>query len=112
VKLLFDANISHRIVRMLDDLFPESTHIAFVGFSGETADQAIWQFAKEQDFAIATADSDFVRLAETRGAPPKIIRLERMDCSTEVAAALVRRYAVAITEFGKSTKPILLLRRN
>jgi predicted nuclease of predicted toxin-antitoxin system len=112
VKLLFDANISFRIVRMLDDLFPDSTHTALVGFSGETADQIIWQFAKEYDFAIVTADGDFIQLVETRGAPPKIIRLERMDYSTEVAAALLRRYAVAIAEFGRSSKPILLLRRN
>jgi len=112
VKLLFDANISFKIVRLLDDLFPDLTPVALVGFSGETADHIIWQFAKEHDFAIATADGDFIHLVETLGAPPKIIRLERMEYSTEVAAALLRRYAVAIAEFGKSSKPILLLRRN
>jgi hypothetical protein len=34
-----------------------------------------------------------------------------MDYSTEVAADLIRRYAVAFTEFEKSAKPVLVLRR-
>jgi predicted nuclease of predicted toxin-antitoxin system len=112
VKLLFDANISRRIVRLLDDLFPESTHITLVGLAGETDDETIWEFASENGLAIVTADADFLKLSDTRGAPPKVIRLERMDYSTEVAAALIRRYAVAINEFGKSAKLVLVLRRN
>ena len=112
MKLLFDANISRRIVPLLVDLFPKSTHITLVGFSGETADQTIWEYAEENNFAIVTADADFVKLAERRGAPPQIVRLERMDYPTQVAAALIRRNAVAIVEFGKSARPILVLRRN
>ena len=83
-----------------------------VGLSGETPDQTIWEFARKKGFAIVTADADFIRLAETQGAPPKIIRLERMDYSTEVAATLIRRYAVAINEFTKTVKPVLILRRD
>ena len=112
MKLLFDANISRKIVRMLEDLFPESTQTTLIGFSGETADKIIWEFAKVEMFAIVTADADFVRLAEIHGAPPQIIRLEKMDYSTEVAAALIRRYSLAITEFEKSARPVLILRRN
>jgi predicted nuclease of predicted toxin-antitoxin system len=112
VKLLFDANISRRIVPMLADLFPESSHISLVGLSGETPDKTIWEFAKEEGFGIATADADFITLAERHGAPPQIIRLERMDYSTEIAAALIRRYALAITEFEKSARSVLTLRKN
>jgi len=111
VKLLFDANISRRIVRMLDDIFPGSTHVSLAGFASETSDGVIWEFAKRTGFAIVTADADFVNAAQIHGAPPKVIRLERMDYSTEVAATLIRHYAVAITEFGKSTRPLMLLRR-
>jgi predicted nuclease of predicted toxin-antitoxin system len=111
VKLLFDANISRRIVPMLSDLFPESTHTTLMGLSGETPDKIIWEFAKANGFSILTADADFVRLAEIHGAPPKIIRLEKMNYSTEVAATIIRRYAVAIIEFEKSTKSVLVLRR-
>jgi len=111
VKLLFDANISRKIVSLLADLFPESSHTNFVGLSGETPDKTIWDFAKQERFAIVTADADFIRLAKLYGAPPQIIRLERMDYSTQVAAALLRRNAIVITEFEKSARPVLVLRR-
>jgi predicted nuclease of predicted toxin-antitoxin system len=105
VKLLFDANLSRKIV------FPGSSHISQVGLAGETPDAAIWEYAKQNGFAIVTADADFLRLADQRGAPPQVVRLERMDYSTEAAAQLIRRYAIAFTEFEKSAKPVLILRR-
>lgn len=111
MKLRFDANISRRIVPLLADLFPESAHISDLGLSGEAPDSDIWEFAKREGFAIVTADADFIRLVERYGARPQVIRLERMDYSTEEAALLIRRYAVAIAEFEKSTFPTLSLRR-
>lgn len=55
MKLLFDANISRRILPTLADLFPESAHITLLGFSGETLDKTIWEFARQERFAIVTA---------------------------------------------------------
>jgi predicted nuclease of predicted toxin-antitoxin system len=112
VKLLFDANLSRRIVPLLEDLFPESSHISRVGLSGETPDLVIWGFAKQNGFTIVTSDVDFLRLADLHGDPPKVIRLDRMDYSTEIAAELIRRYAIAIAEFEKSVRPVMILRRS
>lgn len=112
MKLLFDANLSRKVVTLLRDLFPESSHISQVGLAGETSDLAIWEFAKQNGFAIVTADSDFLRLGKLNGAPPQVIRLERMDYSTQAAAELIRRYAIAITEFEKSARVAMILRRN
>ena len=111
MKLLFDANISRRIVPLLEDLFPTATHTTLIGLLGETSDETIWEFARANRFTIVTADKDFVRLAEANGPPPQVVRLEKMDYSTEVAAELIRRYAVAINDFGKGAKPVLILRR-
>ena len=111
MKLLFDANISRKIVPLLDDLFPKSTHTTLAGLAGETSDETVWEFARDHSFAIVTADKDFVRLAEVNGPPPQVVRLEKMDYSTEVAADLIRRYAVAINDFGKGAKALLVLRR-
>ena len=96
---------------MLDDLFPGSKHIAHIGLSGETPDRLIWEFAKTNGFAITTADADFLQLAETHGSPPQIIRLEKMDYSTEAAANLIRRYSIAIKEFERTARSVFLLRR-
>ena len=89
MKLLFDANISRRIIPLLEDLFPKSTHTTLIGLSGETPDETIWKFALANDFTIVTADKDFVRLAEASGPPPQVVRLEKMDYSTEVAADML-----------------------
>ncbi len=112
MKLLFDANLSRRIVPFLEDLFPRSTHTTLVGLSGETSDGTIWEFARAHGFTIVTADKDFVRLAESQGPPPQVVRLEKMDYSTEAAAELIRRYAVAINDFGKGAKAVLILHRS
>ena len=47
--------ISRKIVRQLDDLFPESSHVGLIGFSGKTPDNTICNFAGQNDFAIVTA---------------------------------------------------------
>lgn len=112
MKLLFDANLSRRIVPLLEDLFPGSQHITRAGLAGETPDAAIWEFGRLNQFAIVTADADFVRLSERLGVPPQVIRLERMNYSTETAAELIRRYAIAIIEFERSFEPLLILRRD
>lgn len=111
MKLLFDANISRKIVPMLHDLFPGSSQVMLLGLSSETPDKAIWDVAKEGNYAIVTADTDFARLSAQFGAPPKVIELEHMDYSTATAGALIRRNAVAIAQFELSDKNLLILRR-
>ena len=45
MKLLFDQNLSHRLVSMLADIFPDSAHVR--NFDLQRADDAtIWEFAK------------------------------------------------------------------
>ena len=97
---------------MVDDLFPGSSQVMLLGLSGETPDQSIWEAAKEGKSTIVTADADFVQLSARHGAPTKVIRWERMDYSTEIAATLIRRYGIVITDFEKSDKNILVLRRS
>jgi hypothetical protein len=45
VKLLFDENLSHRLVSKLADLFPDSTHVRDVGLKSMD-DPLVWDFAK------------------------------------------------------------------
>ncbi len=58
MKLLFDANLSHKLVAGLEDLFPESLHVRTADLKGHE-DIAIWAFAKRAGFVIVTLDSDF-----------------------------------------------------
>jgi Domain of unknown function (DUF5615) len=52
MKLLFDQNLSPRLVRRLADLYPGSEHVFNVGL--ERADDVdVWNYAREQGFMIA-----------------------------------------------------------
>ena len=56
MKLLFDENISPRLPRLLASEFPNSTHIDLINMRG-TSDNAIWDYAFENNFIIVSKDS-------------------------------------------------------
>ena len=64
VKLLFDANLSPRLVTRLADLFPDSIS---TGLDRFTTDETIWNYARLNGLTIVTADADFLRLSIDRG---------------------------------------------
>ena len=75
MNLLFDQNISFRIVRILKDLYPEAKQVKDVGLEN-SSDLVIWQYAKENNCAIVTFDADFYGLSLVKGIPPKIIMVK------------------------------------
>jgi len=111
MKLLLDENLSYRLLAAIHDLFPGSLHVTQVGLSSGTPDRKIWDYARQNGFAILTADTDFVTLANTLGAPPKVILLESCDYPTGIAAQALRANAVRFSEFAASRAPLLILRR-
>ena len=74
MKLLFDQNLSHRLPRLLADLFPGSVHVRSLALD-QASDDEIWEFAKAKDFCIVTQDSDFAERSRLYGAPPKVVWL-------------------------------------
>lgn len=58
MKLLFDENLSHRLVRILASEFPDSTHVRDIGLRG-VEDARLWSHACAHGFAIVSKDSDF-----------------------------------------------------
>lgn len=57
MKLLFDQNISFRIVNKLIDSFPDCKHVSHFGLM-DCEDPDIWQFARNQNYIIVT----FIRI--------------------------------------------------
>ncbi|MBI4604306.1 MAG: DUF5615 family PIN-like protein [Planctomycetes bacterium] len=82
MKLLFDQNLSHRLVSLLGDLFPGSAHVRDFGLA-LAPDPAVWAFAKVQAYTIVSKDDDFHQLSFLHGAPPKVVWLRFANCSTE-----------------------------
>lgn len=81
MKLLFDQNISHRIINILPPGFSECKQVSHVGLK-DCDDIDIWQYAKNNHFSIVTFDSDFYDLSLINGWPPKIIWLRTGNLTT------------------------------
>jgi predicted nuclease of predicted toxin-antitoxin system len=98
VKLLFDENLSRRLVDFLADLYPGSTHVSSVELLS-SPDVSIWEFARTRSYTIVTADADFFELSTMFGPPPKVVWLRRWGYSTRDAVAILRGQMVRILEF-------------
>lgn len=94
MKLLFDQNLSPRLVNRLADLYPDSSHVYSIGLD-TASDPVIWQYARDNEFIIVTRDADFSDMNVMRGFPPKVIWIRRSNCTTgEIALMLRSNYAM------------------
>jgi predicted nuclease of predicted toxin-antitoxin system len=110
LKLIFDANLSPKLVARLVDLFPGSLHVFQTDLARFTSDEKIWEYARDNALTIVTADSDFLEIARQRGCPPKIIRLEKCNYKTARVEDLLRRNAVRIADLEHNARAALILR--
>ena len=83
MKLLFDQNISQRILKVLPEIYNGSTHVKMEGLIN-LPDRVIWGFAKKNGFIIVTQDSDFNEINSLLGFPPKIIWIRTGNLKTQV----------------------------
>ena len=60
--LLFDENLSERLLQLLLDRCPGSQHIRRLGLGG-ASDLTIWQLAAEQNSILLTKDEDILVLS-------------------------------------------------
>ncbi|MFN8453815.1 MAG: DUF5615 family PIN-like protein [Anaerolineae bacterium] len=77
-----DQNLSPRLVRRLDDLYPNSIHVMEVGLD-RSFDREVWDYARQNDYMIVTKDVDFSEFSILQGFPPKVIWIRRGNCSTK-----------------------------
>lgn len=108
MRLLFDQNLSHRLVGELADEFPESVHVRSLGLDTAT-DQEIWDYAGQHDHLIVSKDSDFRQLAFLLGPPPKAIWLRIGNRSTAAIADVLCSAVDAIADFAGSEEEALLV---
>ena len=85
MRLLFDEQLSEELVKMLDDLFPDSLHIRLLG-AGGAADLSVWQAAREH----------------------QVVWLRIGNCATEDIARLLRNRAEDIRRFETQSEETFL----
>jgi predicted nuclease of predicted toxin-antitoxin system len=82
MRLLLDENLSPKLVRLLDDLFPGSVHVRDVGLKAAD-DSLVWNYAKENSLVICSKDSDLHQRSFVLGFPPKVVWVRLGNCSTQ-----------------------------
>jgi predicted nuclease of predicted toxin-antitoxin system len=110
MKLLFDENLSHKLVARLADLYPDSIHVRDKGLKASD-DTNVWEYAKMNGFVIVSKDEDFHHLSFVQGAPPKVIGISLGNCTTQAVEILLRQNYSTITAFDNDTETAFLLLR-
>ena len=102
MRLLFDQNISFRILSKIKIYFPEAKQVRELGIENYS-DVEIWKFAKENNYTIVTFDGDFYDLSNFKGFPPKIIWLRFGNTKTDFIADIINSRNSIIKDFISST---------
>ena len=93
--LLFDQNLSPRLVNLLADIYPDSAHVDAIGLPTAPVSE-VWEYARQHDYIVVTKDADFSELSLLLGFPPKVIWIRRGNCSTRDIERLLREKYDAI----------------
>ena len=108
MKLLFDENLSPKLVVRLAAQFPDSAHVSRVGLD-QADDATVWTFAGANGLTIVTKDADFSELSLRLGTPPKIIWLRRGNCSVDETVAILRDNADGVRVFLADVRSAVLV---
>lgn len=108
MKLLFDENVSPKLVGLVGGAFPESVHVYDVGLRGAT-DRRIWEHARENGFTLVSKDDDFRQRSFVQGAPPKVVWLQVGNAGTAAIADLLREQVSRLHCFAEEDESALLI---
>ncbi len=100
MKLLFDQNISHKILNFLSDTVLGSTTLKFEKLIN-ARDFEVWEYAKKHGFIIVTQDSDFDNLNSLYGFPPKIIWIRTGNLKTKEIADILINHSQELEKFAE-----------
>ncbi|HYH83793.1 MAG TPA: DUF5615 family PIN-like protein [Longimicrobium sp.] len=107
MKLLFDENLSPKLVRLLSDVYVGCSHIHMLGL-GRAEDVEIWDFAAAEGWTVVSKDADFAQRSMRFGPPPKVIWMRVGNCSVLDSAALLRERYIVIRRFHEDADAALL----
>ena len=107
MRLLFDQNLSRRLVTVLAVEYPASQHVVVLGLDTAT-DRAVWEYARQNGYTIVSKDSDFRQFAFLLGAPPKVIWIQAGNVTTSAIAELLRTNRPRIATFDADPDESLL----
>lgn len=103
MKILLDQNLSYRIIKKLNSIYPEINHVSNFNLQASD-DKVVWEFAKNNDFTLVTQDSDFYDFSILKGFPPKIIWIKCGNTSTNNIIEILTKNYQSIKDFIEDDK--------
>lgn len=110
MKLLLDQNLSRKLVPILENQYPGSSHVFLLGLA-KTDDSDIWHYARYHRFTLVTKNTDMVDLCVLRGAPPKVLWLRIGNCITRLVHEVLDNNRERIAQFESDSSVVLSLFR-
>lgn len=107
-RLLLDENLSERLIALVADAFPETTHVRRLGLGG-ASDDVVWSTAAQAARLLVTKDEDFIAFAVLRGAPPQVVWLNVGNASNTQTAELLRSNVTTIDAFAAQNESTFLV---
>ena len=107
MKILLDANISYKLVNVLNPIFGKCVHIDYVGLEVPAKDIDIWNYAKTNGYIIITKDNDFVNIMELKGFPPKVVLLKTGNNSKQAIIELLINFKLMIKDLEANDYGVL-----
>ena len=101
IRLLFDENLSPRLVKLLADEFPGSVSVMDLGLDHES-DQRVWEYAENHGYLLVCKDSDFYKLAMLTDGPGKFVRILLGNSPTQAVYVLLINKRELIEKFVTS----------
>ena len=92
----------------MEDVFPDSRHVKDLDMA-RASDTAIWKHAREEGFTIISKDSDFHQRSFVLGSPPKVIWIQRGNCTTDEIYRLLYNHRDSIEAFGYNKESSFLV---
>lgn len=90
MKFILDANLSWRLIKMIQDDFTHVIHAKSIPIKQPAVDYEIWEYAKNNDYHIITLDNDFSKMSLLYNTIPKIIQLRlRNETNAFIAFKLI-----------------------
>ena len=98
-KYLLDENLSRRLIDRMHGILP-ITHVSSEGLLN-ASDTEIWHFAKNEGYTIITKDFDFSDMSRLFGCPPKVIKLNCGNQTTNYIGTLLNQNKISIIDFAQ-----------
>ncbi|QEP43585.1 hypothetical protein D5085_10910 [Ectothiorhodospiraceae bacterium BW-2] len=103
MKLLFDNNLSPKLLNYLGDIFPDANHVMFENLDDKD-DEMVWEYAKAHNYTIVSKDSDFKDIRLLKGFPPKVIWIRTGNCKVKSLEKIIRNNFILISELHNNSK--------